>query len=317
MQAGRAPQPVAAAVDPSALTLLAIVDEAGSLTAAARRLGLTQSALSKQLQRLEQALGVVLFERSVRGAVPTDYGAALLPRARAIRAQAEQARAEVAQMRGRREGTVSVAVSHMATLSLLPAAFAPFRAAWPRVRLRILPPSFQLAGLREGSPDFAVMALPAARLGKEYATRALHTSTVVAVVRAGHPLARGRTLAALAGAAWVMPSADSSTALALARACRRAGLPPPDCPVTCETLTGLEALVAASDLVGAVPLEVHEARARASGLVRVPLEAAIEGPRVAIVRWADNRPTPAAAALEEGFVAAAHRLARRRRRATD
>lgn len=300
--------------DPAALTLLATIADAGSLTAAARVLGSTQPALSKQLKRLEQVFGVPLFERGVRGVQPTEYGSALLPRARTIRAQARAALEDVAQLRGRREGRVSLALSHFATIALLPRVMPAFRAAWPGVSIRIAPPTFQLAGLREGEPDFAVMSQPSVRPGADYTTRPVYTTTVVAVVRPGHPLARMRSLAAMADAEWVIPSVDSSIAHGLRGAFRKARLPAPLCPVTCETLTGLETLVAGTDLVGAMPLEVHQVRAAASGLVRVPLEPAIEGPRVVILRWADAQRTPAAAALEEAFVAAAHGLAKARRR---
>ncbi len=305
--------PAGPALDPSSLTLLATIADAGSLTAAARALGATQPALSKQLQRIEQSLGVPVFERSMRGVTPTAYGSALLPRARTIAAQARQALEEVAQLRGEREGALHVALSHLATLALLPQVVGPFRDAWPQVALRIGPPTFRFAGLREGAPDFAVVSLPAERLGSEFAARPIYTGTVAVVVRRGHPLARARTLAALAGADWVVPSPDSSTALSLQRAFRRARLPAPRCTVTCETLTGLETLVASTDLIGALPAEVHERRASASGFVRLPLDVAIEGARVAIVRWADARPTPASAAMQELFADAAHRLARRRR----
>ncbi len=302
-----------ASLEPSSLALLATIADAGSLTAAARGQGATQSAVSKQLQRIEQALGVPVFERSMRGVSPTEYGAALLPRARTIVAQARQAAEDVAQLRGRREGRVHVALSHFATIALLPEVVAPFRQAWPHVALRITPPTFRFAGLREGAPDFAVVSLPAERLGTEFVTRPLYTTRVVALVRRDHPLAHARALAQLADAEWVVPSADSSSALAVQRAHRRARLGAPRFPVTCETLTGLETLVAHTDLVGAVPLEVFEQRAAASGLARLAIDQPIEGPRVAIVRWADARPTPAAAAMQELFVQAAYRLARRRR----
>lgn len=299
--------------DPSTLLLLATVADAGSLTAAARRLGSTQPALSKRLKRLEDTLGVPLFERGVRGVQPTAFGAALLPRARAIREQARQAAEELAQLRGGREGRLSIALSHFATIALLPRVIPAFRARWPGVSLRIAPPAFDLAGLREGEPDFAVMSLPTGRLGADYRARPVYATTIAAIVRRGHPLARARTLAELADADWVLPSLESSIAGGLERAFRRARLPRPRCPVTCETLTGMETLVAGTDLVGAVPLEVHQQRAAASGLVRIPIEVPIEGPRVVVLRWADARATPASAELEEALVDAARRLARERR----
>ncbi len=298
--------------DPAALLLLAEIADAGSVTAAARRLGVSQPAVSKQLRRLEESLGVVLFERGLRGIQPTEYGKALLPRARAIRAQAQQAAEEVRQRRGLREGRLEIALSHFATIALLPRVVPAFRARWPGVQLSIVPPAFQLGGLREGRPDFAVMSLPAEKLGAEYSARPVYATTVAVVVRPGHPLAGAKSLAELREAQWLLPSVESSVTRGLARAFRAARLGTPQCAMTCQTLTGLEMLAANTDLVAAMPLEVHQARAGASGLRRVPLAEAIEGPRVAVLRWADARPTPASSDLEEAFVRAAHQMARRR-----
>ena len=296
--------------DPAALVLLAEIADAASVTAAARRLGLSQPAVSKQLRRLEQSLNVALFERGLRGVQPTEYGQALLPRARAIRAQARQAGEEVMQRRGQREGRLTVALSHFATIALLPQVIAGFRARWPAVQLNIVPPTFQLGGLREGAPDFAVMSLPGQPLGQEFTARALYATTVAIVTRRDHPLAGAQHLHALAQAHWALPSLESSVTRGLTRAFRQAGLGPVRCAMTCQTLTGLETLVNATDLVAAMPVEVFEARRAASGLLRLPVLEAIEGPRVAVLRWADARPTPASADLEEAFVQAAHRMAR-------
>jgi DNA-binding transcriptional LysR family regulator len=299
--------------DPAALVLLAEIAEAGSLTAAAQRLGVTQPALSKQLKRLEQQLGVSVFRRSLRGVQATEYGDALLPRARAIRSELRQAAEDVAQRRGLREGRITVALSHFAAIAVLPAVVQPFRARWPGVHLAFMPPSFDLGGLREGLPDFAVVSLPAERLGSEFVARSLYAATVAVVVRPGHPLAQARRLSDLSGAEWVVPSLKSSTARGLEKAFRKAKQPMPRYAVTCETLTGLEVLVRHSDLVGAIPLEVHRLRSAASGLCQLALQEEIEGPRVAIVRWADAHPTPAASDLEDAFLQAAQRLARRNR----
>ena len=304
------PQVALPSPDPAALMLLAEIADAGSLTAAARALGTTQPALSKQLKRLEQQLGVPVFDRSLRGIVPTEYGLVLLPRARAIRAQARQAGEDIAQRKGQREGQLVVALSHFSTIALLPTVIPLFRSLWPRVQLSITPPPFALAGLREGAPDFAVMSMPAERLGSEFTARPVYTTTVAVIVRAGHPLANAQHLSDLVGAQWIWPSVRSSVTRGLARAFRQARLPEPTCLTTCETLTGLETLVANTDLVGAVPFEVQRARAQSNGLHTVPLLQTIEGPRVAVLRWADARPTPASADLEEAFVQAARQLAR-------
>ena len=304
--------------DAAALALLASLSEAGSLSGAARAAGVTQPALTKQLARLERQLGVPLFVRSIRGVTPTEYGQALLPRARIVRAQLEHAAEALAQLRGQREGQVCVAMSHLAIVLLLPGVLPAFRARWPGVRLRLVPPTFsQLpTGLREGSPDLAVAQMPTDELGAEFVVRPLVECTLVAVVRPGHALARVGSLTALAEAEaeWVLPSADSATGNALADAFRRARLPPPRCTVTCETLTGLETIVHATNLVAAMPTDVHEARSAASGLLRLPLAPAPRSRTLSLVRWADTLPTPAAADLAELFIAQAHAHARGRRR---
>ena len=296
--------------DPSALVLLAEIADAASVTAAARRLGLTQPAVSKQLRRLEDSLNVTLFERGLRGVQPTEYGLALLPKARAIREQARQAAQEVMQRKGLREGRLTVALSHFATIALLPRVVAGFRQRWPGVQLNIVPPTFHLDGLRQGEPDFAVMSLPARPLGHEFTARALYATKVAVVVRQGHPLANAGSLRALSQAQWALPSQESSVSRGLNRSLRQAGLADARCAMTCQTLTGLETLVNATDLVAAMPLEVYEARSAASGLLRVPIEEPIEGPRVAVLRWVDAQATPASADLEAAFVQAAHQMAR-------
>lgn len=293
-----------AGLDANGLALAAAIARAGSLTAAARGLGITQSALTRQLQKLERQLGVALFVRDMRGVRPTPYGDALLPRARTVEAQLRQAVEAIDQLRGTREGHVTVALSHLATLVLLPEVMRRFRARWPAVQVRITAPPFpdRMAGLREGAPDFAVAPRPAGPLPREFATVPLGTSTVVAIARADHPLARARSLRELADAEWVLPSVHSTSAHALQAAFARARLPAPRVAVACETLTGLEMLVGGSSLLGLVPLEVQRRRASATGLRELPLETRIEGPSLALIRWKDAQPTPAAAALAELFV---------------
>ena len=87
------------------------IAEAGSLSAASGSLGIAQSALSRHLQCLEQAMGARLLERGRRGVTPTAAGALLLTRGRAILAEIEATRAELAAGGGRLRGTVDIATS--------------------------------------------------------------------------------------------------------------------------------------------------------------------------------------------------------------
>ncbi len=267
------------------LVLLAEIAVVGRVTAAARKLGRSRPALSKQLRRLKESLGVTLFERGLRGVQATEYGLALLSRARAMRSQARQAGEDVQQRQGHKAGRLVVVLSHFATMALLPPVIPAFRLRWPQLQLNIVSPSFQLGGLREGAPEFAVMSLPAEQLGSEFVSRTLYATTVSEVVRPGHSLQNAQILSQLLGAQWVLPSLESSVARGLDRAFQQAGLASPQCSVTRQTLTGLETLVRHSDLVAAMPMEVHELRMQASGLYRVPIQETIDGARADIVRW--------------------------------
>ena len=70
------------------------VIEAGSVRAAARRQGLTQSAISKNLSALERSFGVPLFLRSSHGVEPTEYGRVLIKRARLAESELRKAQRE-------------------------------------------------------------------------------------------------------------------------------------------------------------------------------------------------------------------------------
>ena len=83
------------------------MSEHGSMRAAARALGVSAPALAKSVSQLEQELHVPLLQRSSRGVVLSDYGRALLERARLIVSEAHKASDEIAQLRGRHEGAVT------------------------------------------------------------------------------------------------------------------------------------------------------------------------------------------------------------------
>ena len=130
---------------------LAVADE-GSIRAAARSLRLTQPALTKSLRQLEAELGAVLITRSVRGVVPTALGQAFLTRARSIDGDLRRAREEIAQLRGSREGTLSIGASTAPAIGVMPRAVVKLRESWPDAKIRVSDTSFPhvLADLPHG-----------------------------------------------------------------------------------------------------------------------------------------------------------------------
>lgn len=91
-------------------TLLCVLD-AGSLTLAAKRLGLTPSAVSKQISRLEEALGARLLERTTRSVRATAAGLALSERSRPLFEAFEEAESAVRSLQEDIRGTVRISAS--------------------------------------------------------------------------------------------------------------------------------------------------------------------------------------------------------------
>lgn len=135
---------------------------AGALSRAARRLGISQPSLSVQIQRLEEYLGTQLFERGSRGVVLTDAGKSLYPRARRIlddmRATEDVLRREVAEG----YGTLTVGAIPTITPYVLPGALERLRGTHPTMRIELREDySAVLAELlHDGALDVVIAALP-------------------------------------------------------------------------------------------------------------------------------------------------------------
>lgn len=113
------------------------VAEAGSITAAAGRLGLAKSVVSERLAELERQIGARLVQRTTRKQSLTEDGIAFLERGRRLLREAEEAVAEIAERRGALVGPLRLSgpVS-FGTLHLGPALY-PFLMANPRIELSL------------------------------------------------------------------------------------------------------------------------------------------------------------------------------------
>ncbi|MBW4089767.1 MAG: LysR family transcriptional regulator [Proteobacteria bacterium] len=134
------------------------IAEAGSLSAAAGTIGIAQSALSRHLQCLEQAVGARLLDRGRRGVVPTEAGTLLLARGRAILEEIEATRAELASGAGRLRGTVDIATSSTVADVLYGPLALRFARAHPDVHLNFHEGQDDLVSrLAQGRLDLAIV----------------------------------------------------------------------------------------------------------------------------------------------------------------
>jgi DNA-binding transcriptional LysR family regulator len=179
-------------VDLNLLLALDVLLAEGSVTGAARRLGLSTSAMSRTFTRLRQATGDPLLVRAGRGLVPTPYAAALRDRVHELtrdvqtilRPQTDQL--EVASLEQTFTIRASEAFIEFCSVPLL----AAIAADAPRVRLRFAPkPNKDSAPLREGLIDLEIGVIEAA--APEMRTQCLFRDRYVGVARVGHPLFAG------------------------------------------------------------------------------------------------------------------------------
>ena len=126
-------------IDGRLLQLLLAVLEAGSVTGAAHRLGVTQSAVSHGLDRLRAITGDALFVKSGRGIVATARAEALAAPARELLASMQRFALHGAFDPARWQGTITIAANDFQRDLLLPALAARLRAQAPGLVLRVVP----------------------------------------------------------------------------------------------------------------------------------------------------------------------------------
>jgi LysR family transcriptional regulator, regulator for metE and metH len=162
----------------------------GSLTAAALRLNLTQSALSHQLRDIEERLGTPLFLRRSRRMIATAAGQRLIASAALVLDQLERAEAEVRGMAQQRRELLRVATECYTCYHWLPAVLQEFTRAAPAVDVRIEVDATQkpMAALLDGTLDLAIMTSTAR--DRRLAMTPLFRDEMLLVAPASHRLSK-------------------------------------------------------------------------------------------------------------------------------
>ncbi|GAA3345538.1 LysR family transcriptional regulator [Amorphoplanes nipponensis] len=201
------------------LEVFVAVARGTSFTRAARSLGYTQSAVSRQIAVLEKDLGAALFDRLSRGVELTAQGRALLPHAEAMLDRWHSAQRDIGALRDLGGGRLRVGAFPTAVAALVPRALAAFRSAYPQAELSLvegLTPAL-LDRLAAGEADLAVVSAPPDRPldAARFELHHLLDERLLVAVPPGHPLAGRPTvrLADLAGDPFIAGSATAEETL--------------------------------------------------------------------------------------------------------
>lgn len=170
------------------------VARTGSVNQAAQRLHVAASAVSRQLSKLEDSLGVVLFERQARGMALTEAGTRLLAHASAHDAQALDLVAQLQDLSAQGAVRVRLACTEGFAASFMPTVMAAFRQAHPQVQLQLevaVPQEVSALVLR-GEADLALKYSVAPEKGLQVLHSAI--APIYAIMPTHHPLAHQRSV---------------------------------------------------------------------------------------------------------------------------
>jgi DNA-binding transcriptional LysR family regulator len=201
------------------LSSFVAVAEDLSFRLAAKRVGLSQPPLSRQIKALEEELGVRLLHRGRNSQISlTDAGMVFLKDARRTLASAESGRQHVKEIVGGTRGRLNIASVAAYSPRVLPKILENFRAEYPHVEVRLyeMQPLEQFAALSEGRLHAGILPGGLNRpLDRRLQAHVLFTCPMMAVLSPGHTLAKGSAAALdihqLAGETLLIPGPGVGT----------------------------------------------------------------------------------------------------------
>lgn len=181
-------------MDIPALKAFVAVAEHGSFSLAAAQLRLTQPAVTRRIQLLEEAAGSRLFDRLGRQVLLTEAGRTLLPRALQVLALLDDTMQELQDLAGEVQGQLRLLTSHHIGLHRLPGVLREYKQRYPQVKLNIRFLNSQETHQRivDGEGDLGITTQEPGEL--PLVRRDIWIDELQVVVAPGHPLSQRTTL---------------------------------------------------------------------------------------------------------------------------
>lgn len=250
-----------------------MVAEKGSVGKAAEALNLSQPALTKSIRRLEDRLGVTLFDREGRGMRPTIYAEVLKAHAQGITVGINQALEEVAALRAGSEGTIRLAAGPLVSSKIVAKAALRLMQDRPKLRVHIhTAVGDHRPELLAGRYDFILGLLPAGDPPSALAHDLIFEDRIALIVRHGHTLLGRKRYPpeSLLNFTWIMPSPGHYHRRRLENVFEEAHLPAPEPAIECSSTDFIKRIVARTDHIG-VLAGMGLNREDAADLCEIPL----------------------------------------------
>lgn len=232
---------------------------------AAAQLNITQPALTKSIQLLEEELGVRLFERTSSGIVPTVYGEALSLHAKVIESELSNAAREIATLSGAVKGEVRLGATPSVAADLIPRAFLKLQKERPGIAVTVIEGLMEhhVPALRRGELDLVIGGWVRAH-HPDLTTELLMSDEVLIFAGEDHPLAELSEVpwSTLFDYPWVMPPRTQFWVQGLEQAFAAKGLGLPQPAATTNSALFIRSMLLRNLYLSAVParLLVNETR---------------------------------------------------------
>jgi molybdate transport repressor ModE-like protein len=195
------------------LRLFLVILEEGSLRRAADRLRISQSAITRQIQALELELGGQVLERTSAGVRPTNGGAVLAERAKALLADYDSTMAEVRRLNRGESERLRIGYIASAVQEYLGPALAVLRRDYPKLKVKMLDqtPGEMIIALRQGEIDLALTLHGIDLLSRDFYIRKIATVKSLVALPVSHRFATKRqvSISQLKGETFVRGSDDA------------------------------------------------------------------------------------------------------------
>jgi DNA-binding transcriptional LysR family regulator len=283
--------------------LLAVV-EMGSMGKAARRLNVSQPAISKAIVELEEALGVKLVDRGRRGVMPTPYGLALAKRSVAIFNDLRQGVQDIDFLADPTKGEIRIGTTEPIAMAIVSPTIDRLRRKYPKTSFHVV--AGDTAALYQDvvqrNIELAICRM-IGRLPEELKAEILFNDSLAIMTAAKNPLTRRRklTLAELASEPWTLYPPDTTFGSLIADIFRANGHEPPRPAATSLSFNVHSELLATGRFLTVLPGFMLKLSGR--NLPLKPLSVALPNPPmpIGLISLKDRAFTPLAQLFVENF----------------
>lgn len=259
-------------MDTKVLRTFTTVVDLESFTRAGRRLNLSQSAISQQINALERQLGVQLLVRTGAGARPTAAGEVLLRYARQILAKIDEAQRVLSDHEQSGAGVLRIGAGGAACHYLLPSVLSEFHERFPKLELHVMsgPTRLTLERLHAGELEVGILTLPVSQPRLRIVD--LGRDELVAIVSPSHAWAERKRIQArdLAGEPLLIYERRSQTFQLIERVLLEAGVFP-HIAMEIDHMEAVTEMVRRSLSVAVVPRWAVRSEVRSGEIVGLPI----------------------------------------------